>query len=353
MTSFELFGWEVLAMTAAFIGVIGALILYMLSRAFNLPQLEQTAKSELIFAASTVFLVVAIVLLINYSEPLLSRVGVAMYAASFGITNETVIAQMTTSPSLSGTDPAAAQSYTLIDITKLYMDPVITCGRGMLKTLYLMSIPIESASTVFMEIFMSEHASGFGLKWMSERIKNTTEILTFYTFIYYFIVHILYFVKEYWALFLTIGIVCRSFPLTRGAGAYIMAISLGLYFVFPFSYILVGSVISAFTKSEYYNAETPIASLCLNPKMLGKIELCGQKASFSDVVEAQMQIDANKENIYDFFELMTPKILLHFTAVICLIPVIVMMLTLSFVLSGTSLFGGAIPEVGRGLMRFL
>jgi hypothetical protein len=331
-------GWEALALTAAFIGVIGALLLYMLSRIFNLPQLEQQAKTELIFAASTVLMVASVVLLIDEGEPAIVDIAKKMYAATFGLelTDEDML--------------QLPESYTLIDITKLYMDPVVNCGKAMLKGLYGISIPVEAMASVYMEIFMSEHASGFGLKFISERIKNMTELITFYVFAYYLITHILNFIKHYWSLFFTIGVVCRAFPLTRGAGAYLMAISLGLYFVFPFAYILSGSVISMFVKSDYYDAQNRV---CLVPAVVEGTTLCQVGADFTTVLDAKRELDARADELVTFWEVATPSILRHLTAVICVLPFVTMIITLSFILSSTNLFGGMVPEIGRGLIKLI
>ncbi len=331
-------GWEGLAAAAAFIGVLGALLLYMLSRIFNLPQLEQAAKSELIFAASTIVLVSSVIFLVDAGTLLVRDIGISMYSNSLGVDKQNVILRL------------QPPNNTLIDLTKLYLAPVIDCGKIMLLTLYAISIPVEAISSVYMEIFMSEHASGFGMKVISERIKNTTEIITFYIFIYYFIIHILNFIKYYWSFFLAIGIACRAFPLTRGAGAYIMAISLGLYFVFPFSYILVGSVVSSFVKSDYYNATNMV---CLAPDIPTDIKACTKKGDIAEVTDAALWLETHRKEIASFWNVFTPSILRHITSVICFIPFITLMITLSFVLSSTSLFGGAIPEVSRGLIKLI
>ena len=82
---------------------------------------------------------------------------------------------------------------------------------------------VGAMTSVYMEIFMSEHASGFGLKWIEERIMNTTASLTFYMYVFYLIGHLFDFIKYYAGFFFSIGVALRAFPPTRGAGAYVMA----------------------------------------------------------------------------------------------------------------------------------
>lgn len=330
-------GWEFLAMTAAFLGVIGAALLFMLARLFNLPQLEQGAKAELIFAVSTIFIVSAVVAFVDFFEPQVVTMMKEVYGAYYYPNQRFVFPP--------GQD-------TMVDISKLYMAPVVTCAKQALDYIYIFSIPVEAISSVYMEIFMSEHAGGFGAKPISERLKNLTDVLTFYVFAYYVLVHVLNFIKFYWTLFFTIGVLCRAFPFTRGAGAYLMAISLGFYFVFPGTYILVGSVATSLVKSDFYDAPHNACSSPDIPKLTAASN-CGMAADPSQISDMVLLFKANKDKMDNFFDIFAPSVLRHITNVVCFIPLIALTLTLTFILSATSLFGGTIPEVGRGLVKLI
>jgi hypothetical protein len=131
---------------------------------------------------------------------------------------------------------------TLIDWVKLSLETPSTCVNQFLNTLYLLSIPVETGASVYAEVYMSEAASGFAFKFLAERINNAVSSLTFFDFIYYFLIHTLNFIKNFAGFFFSVGVVLRSLPPTRGAGAYIMALSFGLYFIFPLSYLMIATV---------------------------------------------------------------------------------------------------------------
>jgi len=50
---------------------------------------------------------------------------------------------------------------------------------------------------------------------------------------------------------------------------------------------------------------------------------------------------------------LTGRLLQPLVINICLIPIVAMTATITFVLSTTNLFGGQIPEIGRGLIKLI
>jgi hypothetical protein len=47
------------------------------------------------------------------------------------------------------------------------------------------------------------------------------------------------------------------------------------------------------------------------------------------------------------------EIIKHITSAICLFPFMAAIILMTFVLNGTTLLGGKIPEVGRGLVKLI
>ncbi|MBI2079646.1 hypothetical protein HYT84_02685 [Candidatus Micrarchaeota archaeon] len=324
--------WQVASIVATILAAFGAALLLMVSRFFQTPNLEQVAKSELIFAASTAIIVVFIIGLQATVEPIMVKV-----------------VRLAVIDSFSGYDPflslpiTTQQNMKLIDMVQVFMQPKATCMRDVMATMYALSIPFEPMSQHYMEVFMSEVASGFIYKVITERIANTTNIIGFYLFVYYLLIHTLNFLKyAALGLFLPIGILLRSFPPTRGAGAYVMAFSIGLYFIFPLSYLLMD-----FITIDY-------ASFCNIPELTEQklVSSCG----FTDQSKLKQLESAAKRNLSEaggIMDLITLKVVKALTLSVCLLPLMAFTITLSFVLSATSLFGGNIPEVGRGLIKLI
>lgn len=338
--------WRFYAVMAAFISVMAAVLLLMLARLLNLQQLEMIFKSEMMFAGSTVVLVLVLIFFIEVGEQVL--IGTDTQAGLMGVLYGAAY-DIPPVPFPEGTK--------LTDVAALYIKPLVICGQQFLRLLYIANIPVEAASTMYQEIFMSEHAAGGGAKPFASMITQTTKLLTFYMMAYYLLVHLLNFIKHYALFFLSVGVVLRAFPPTRGAGAYLMAISLALYFVFPFTFTFM-SALSA-TQMQGLVHENPDATgledrFACNMPEESYIDpnQCGAQNAYK-VKEQQSWLEAFGQDIMEFFEWFSPRFHRMLVANICLIPFVSMVAVITFVLSTTSLFGGMIPEIGRGLIKLV
>ncbi len=345
-------GWEELAGLAALVSVFGSVLLLMFSKVFDFKQWQQTAKTEFVYAASTVFLVLVIIGFIDGGgSDFLASTASDMFRTSYGMQTSGVIFSQ------------GGQQATLIDITKLYMEPVISCSQGIIKFLYPVSIVFEPLASVYMEIFMSEHASGFGFKLITERVNNAVQFMQFFVFVYYLIVHILNFINHYALYFVAIGVILRAFPPTRGAVAHVMALSLGLYLVFPMMYIVAASLTMPYVTPssldqknidlKYIEGKGFISNVeCILPKLGDDLQFCSL-ASQSRVFENRAWARLHKNTILTFFDSNLTPVIEHMLVVLCFLPFIAMIIVLTFVLSTTNILGGNIPEIGRGLVKLL
>ncbi|NYZ77698.1 hypothetical protein H0O02_05300 [Candidatus Micrarchaeota archaeon] len=355
--------WQIIAFAAAGISVFGSAMLIILSRAFNMKNLEQTAKTEFVYAASTVFIVLMIIGILNVGEPILVNIVRCLYLSAFGLNcaDCTLTPMVGSGPGITGT-PAT----TTIDYMKLYMETPVKCAQDALYSIYMASIPVESAASVYMEVFMSEPATGFGIKAFAERLKNTTQMLSFYLYIYYVLVHSLNFIKYYGGFFFALGVLLRAFPPTRGAGAYLMAAAIGFYLIFPFSYVLSSSIAlpqaqgGVFTPAGGCTAAIEHGSpyyICNLPQVPFDVEgmQCGS-ASLSKLFEGATLLNAYRDNMLDLFDYKVGfigSLTKTLVASICLGPLVAMIFTMTFILNTTNLFGGNIPEIGRGLVKLI
>lgn len=316
--------WGPAVLAAAMLPALIAAMMIMISRFLDAKHLEQAAKTELVYAGSTVFLAICLVVFVSLAQTAFLEAGNNIVYGSTG-------------QQINATD--------LIDLVKAYMYPRMDCMKDMLNVLYHMAIVFEMTATTYIEVFMSEVSSGFVYKLFTERINNTTSSITFYMYIYYLMVHILNFLK-YTALsmFLPIGILLRAFPPTRGAGAYIIAFSLGVYFIFPISYLMMN-----FLPADYAGNNCVTIPDTMLEGMPSSAGLSDQEKP----KEAESWAKRNTDSAQNILDKMELGILKQLTINLCLTPLMALVITLSFVLSATSLFGGNIPEVGRGLVKLI
>jgi hypothetical protein len=344
--------WEAIAIAASAFSVFGAAILIMLSRLFELRNLEQIAKAEFVFAASSILIVLMSISIFDVIEPALTNsLAKELYLFSVNAPPGAL------PPDLPGT---GMPPQTMLDYVKLYMASPMLCVKDFMFILYLISIPVEAMASLFMEIFMSEHASGFGFKWISERITNTTQLLTFYTYIYYLLVHMIDFIEYYAGFFFSVGVILRAFPPTRGAGGYVMALTIGLYFIFPLTYIISSAVAMPHAQSNMMQVTDHGSSdfdgfyTCALPQVPGSLRFsgCGMESA-SSVMRIRSILDVNYSLITDLLTVHITEITRHLISAICIFPMIAFVVLLTFVLNTSNLFGGNIPEIGRGLVRLI
>jgi len=344
--------WKAISIAVAALSVVASSMLIMVSRLFGLRNLEQVAKTEFVFAVSTVLIVMMAAGIIQLAEPLLggpNSLASSLYGASLGLPRD---APLIISP----------QPETLIDWMKLYMETSATCVDGFMKILYALSIPIDAMASIYMDIFMSEQATGFGVKWISERIMNTTNSLTFYMYMYYLIAHILDFVKYYAGFFFSIGVALRAFPPTRGAGGYLMAVAFGLYFIFPLAYILIATLSLPHVQSNLVELEDSGAGgagyhgtgyICATPQVPDTTQFGCGGADIGRTVEYQNFLHAHENLLTDVLTTQIDSLGRHLVSSICIFPMVAFTVMFTFVLNTTSLFGGNIPEIGRGLVKLI
>ncbi len=360
-------GWELIAVAAASLSVVAAAMLIMLSRAFSMRNLEQTAKTEFVYAVSTVLIVIMIALIVQLGEPLLAS-GSPLPGGHSSVAKSLYISSFTNpvdGKALDPQDPMYAnlpfKENSLIDWMILYMQTPAQCVSQFMKVLYYLSIPVEAIASVYMEIFMSEVASGFGVKWLSERIATATKSMSFYMYIYYLLVHLFHFIEYYAGFFFSVGVAMRAFPPTRGAGAFMMAISIGLYFVFPLTYILAATLSLPHIQTVSLGIDPnpppdadPIAYTCILPAApIDPASYACQSPSFSTIFESLDRYRANYDNLYSMVTYRINDFTVHLASVICLFPTIAMVVFLTFTLNAANLFGGNIPEIGRGLVKLI
>lgn len=342
--------WQTISLAAAALSIIGSALLIMLSRLFGLRNLEQIGKTEFVYAASTVLIVIMVLGIVYAGEFYLangsSGVVRTMYLSTYGCDASTL-----------STFPAQA---TLIDWMRLYMKTPTVCVQKFMTVLYALSVPVEACTSVYMEIFMSEHASGFACKWIAERITNTAQSLSFYMYAFFLIGHVLNFVKYYGGFFFSIGVALRAFPPTRGAGAYLMALAFGLYFVLPFTYILVATTALPTVQSGLLSGSCQAVGggdkFCIVPTVTDPSAYQCEGAAATNAFNVPGRIQSLASVMSDLVTGDNPKIFSlgqNLVSALCLLPMIAFVILMTFVLNTTNLFGGNIPEIGRGLVKLI
>lgn len=333
--------WRILSFIIAFLSISISIILLMASRLFSATKLEQTAKSEIVFAVSTLILVLFVASVLPVAEEAATEYIKSLYLTDWELIEQNA-KDINGNPLTMGWSDEHGLS--LIDIVIAQLNGAASCSRNFLDLLYWVDMVVQAVLSIVMEVIMSELTTGFFMNFFSERITTSTNIITFYMIIYFVTYHILMFLKHFGLFFFTVGVLLRAFPPTRGAGAFIMALTIGLYFVFPMAYALMAVTFSEGIPSPWL---CDIADLPdVDTSTGGTLDV--KKGPFQNNLDLQyysnrfMQI-LNQVNSF----------INSLSILLCFLPILSFMVTLSFVLSASSFFGATIPEVGKGLVKLL
>ncbi len=344
--------WVLASMIIVMFSCMLSAIMIMVSRLFGLPMLEQWAKGELVFSLSSVFLILFLIVLLQFIEPLLVDVVREMTIVNFG-------SQTTQIPEL-----PTGQEATLMDYSLAYMNSIFTCIKYLFKFLLKLNFPLEIAASFTVDVFMFDLITGWAYKGPVQTIHNLTNYITFTLFIYYLFVHIMRFVQATAiSIFIPLGILLRQFPPTRGSGAFVIAFALGFYLVFPFAYILVTNVVpqtlacpvlpdfEGLDGLNTYGIANP--NKAFNVMLWTDAHQSGIMGTISGISSYLAGIDFDPlHTIPDAVEFTSGRAA-GFSINLCCLPFLAMIITMSFILSGTNLFGANLPEIGRGFIKLI
>lgn len=319
-------GWEMVSLLVALISVIGTAILIMAAKVFSLRELEQGAKAELTFALSTLLIVLFLVLAVNFADSL--AMSFALESSKKIFDNETHVEMHVNN---------------FWEISKLYMNNVYECYLSFEKISVSIDAVLSTMTRISFSAFYFDPISGYAFGMPHEFIQNILGLFYYFKWGYKLMIKTVdFFLYIGFPILFPTGVALRAFPPTRGTGAYLMAFSIAVYFVFPISYLLaVGIMQSPILCSTFILKFTP---LLLDPCEIEDANILGLLFSW---------LMGNLEFINVFSRELIPHVLREFCLNLCIFPFIALMITFSFINSGSSLFGANIPEVGRGLVKLI
>ena len=139
-----------------------------------------------------------------------------------------------------------------------------------------------------------------------------------------------------------------------------MAVALGLYFVFPLTYILISAISMPHAQANLIMVNDPTSSdvdgfyVCALPQVPNYLETlgCGSDTP-SSMLRMRSLLDVNRALITDLLTVHFGEMQRHLVSAMCIFPMVSFVILLTFVLNTSNLFGGNIPEIGRGLVRLI
>ncbi len=240
-------GWQENALIAVLISFFTVSIAYMLGVAFDLPNLKRWARSEFLQAMVSSILAVGLVFALSSASVSVTGVLLSKTQAFVTVLEQPGQPLQHLPVDLKGGDPFAVAQYYLGCAGKkcvIGTTPreygAIYCMKQMYVRLFLINLPIEMVEKSEYSVGGVYAISGWFLNVFVNAIHLLLQSLSFLFIAIYFQKALLVLIQATMlSYFLPVGIVLRTFPLTRGAGALLMGLAIGLYFFYPLTYSII------------------------------------------------------------------------------------------------------------------
>jgi hypothetical protein len=274
--------WEVLALIAVLISFSFSAISYMIAKLFQSEDIEKLAKAEFMYAVSTVILIAFLIIIVDILATKSSELVLILSR-----NNQNLYNLISSNPS-----PFIATEY--------YLNASLFCLISRYQEAFCLDIGPATASSIL------------STSWHNALVRVMSDF-TYLIYLFFFQKNLLSFINDTMlVIVLPIGIVIRGFPFVRSVGNTLIAVAIGLYFVYPISYSLLMAILSQsnivtsncfinYNVITFYAAISNYASLpCLSPilkEVVQDASLFYTKAKSQDYNLISAFVDTSKQLI--------------------------------------------------------
>ncbi|MEM4295866.1 MAG: hypothetical protein QXI89_02250 [Candidatus Anstonellales archaeon] len=313
--------WQVITVILSITAFAGASIVYMLSKILNSKEIEHNAKKELIESLANVVAAILIISVLLFLEPELNKFIISS-AQNLNLINPNII------PTLTNARPGEIAAAISLRLSKCITDFVPLAYFLFSFTSYgyqIKSVVIDTTVGPDADMFIT----------ISENLFNFILQVTVILFIW---IKFLLFGSFVGPSLIAIGFPLRAFPPTRGAGAYLVAMGLGIYFIMPFAY-MVGLTI-------FYNG-----FFACKPVLSSNYQYVNSANSntFHMIASSLIYVIANIGKFITNITTASAELVKN----LCIIPFFALAFTLTFVNIGSTFLGARLSEIGRGLIKLI
>jgi len=313
--------WIVNCILLVMIAVLVHLFIWMFSRAFKIEEIERYAKSEMFQAFATGLLIIMIVGLVFEVD---KYVGTQFQDQKFQATCEGEAMEVTDHPIIFDLIRCQLSEKAKI-LSNLQEDITDNAYDAFVKYSIMISL-------VGIPIYQGQWVDSYFSEVENYRILNqvTTDLLVGLNGI---ILLVDFIQKSMLTLYLPAGLLLRSFHFTRSLGAFLIAVALSFYYVFPFVWLITDPTME---KTTIVKAPKSDYNQCF-PTFTGVAS-----ALTGDAFASAARVSSSRE---------AAKVVGQFYISMLAHPFIVLAITLIFLRFIMTLLGGEAFEVMRILAR--
>ncbi|MBM3229909.1 hypothetical protein FJZ26_05735 [Candidatus Parvarchaeota archaeon] len=317
-------GWESLIILASFSTFFLVTLFYMLAYAFNLQNLKKWCKAEYMEVLAT--LVIAL-LLIGFID-----IGLgATSSFTRNVVNAAGLSNYGT-----GSNPSP------FDITRGYLNESIGCIKSVYRVMYAYNFYVEFLEKISQDIGGTEPVAGTwykaGLVSLFHYLANRVTYVLVFQYFQFRLTD--FFEATMLTLFLPVGLILRTFPLTRGVGGFLIALAIGCYIIFPLSYLMIIAI------------QGNVAGGCniQNLPVIKPNTICP-----GSLPQAYMQLQRENKDINSIAD--AASVIANYIGTITMqslfYPLIALIMVFTFVRQTSKLLGADLAELGHGLVKLI
>jgi hypothetical protein len=338
--------WQTLTLMLSIMGIVFAAIIYQVSKFFGITEADRFVKGELLEAGLNVVLalaLVAIIMYVNYVSVFYAKIVFESKGIDFQ--DQSFQDRIDSCNSLS-----CDVSVSELVIKMLHSDRI----RGCLEKYTQSMIFLYSISTNYAYGIQGSNLETTGAPtdaWQTLFQNLYEQGLNAYILLI-FSIKALAFMNSFGPLLIAVGIPLRAFAPTRSAGAFLVSMGLGFMLVFPIAYVfMIGNFYQEGEQLCKVSGEIDdVSGLGTVDKWAG----AGFDITFipNFVLSTANFIHVMAYVLAGYTGFFITGITRTFTTM-CVIPLAAFAITMTFINVNTSILGGRIAEIGRGLFRLI
>lgn len=325
--------YQIVAIAIAMISVILSILLYQISKIFNLPGLKRYSEMMVWEALLTILLALFLFIILDKINSFLYDLSVSMFKTiNIDVSNVQPKAPVT-----------AAREVLRILISDCYLNMY---GSYLMARAILESIGKAISEIGAENTKLPTSQAIYSVIWMKDLIK----LFHFMIWTGMVMLKMMVFFSAYYPVLIMLGIILRAFEPTKSMGAYLISLGIGLYVVFPTGYNL-GLVINynkvLCTLPEQIKNSTEVTTGFYNLFEIGENakSFVGVTTMIKTLTDFTLGLIVAPHKVVE--------LIYAVTAVTLITPLIAFIVTLSFVNISTTALGGRISEIGRGLFKLI
>jgi hypothetical protein len=340
--------WQAITIVFSILGIVFAALIYQLSKIFGISEAEKFVKGELLEAGLNIVLALALLAIIipylNYVSVFYAKMVFDYKNIGFDDEFKNRIDQCTSPFSCSGITVSE------LVIKMLYSKNIRGClERYTQSMMFLYSLSADYAYGIQGSNVEPTGAPTDAWNTMFQNLYQ--QALNAYILLI-FSVKALAFMNSFGPALIALGIPLRAFAPTRSAGAFLISMGLGFMLVFPISYIfMIGNFYQEGEQLCKVSGEIDSISGLDN---VNKWARGGAEISFipNFLMSAANFLHVIAYAVGGYTGLFIAGITRTYTTM-CIIPLTAFAITMTFINVNTSILGGRISEIGRGLFRLI